>query len=577
VSDRFLCSKNILKMTKKDTQDPWFKPKPYLHLTNKLATQGSETKGFRAKRDNIIKNIKNPAWVAKHAFYPLLRYDIVERKYKKRVKTDGDDNTILLQRKDENGKLRAFRSHRVLKEGKWQSTQKVRGIEFPTHIDSQIFSYYKTILYEKYDARLKSDEELDKAVLAYRFIPQKENPEKGKNVAHFAKEVFDEIKTRSAKDGSCIALCFDIKGFFPSLCHNRILEVWKAIMEVPTNERLSDDHFAVYRAMTKFRYIAVADLKKRENYERDMANMRKNNVHAYFESPNAFREALKNGQIRVHKNDKEDKKQGIPHGLAISSTVANMYLMAFDEAVIETIVKEKGGFYRRYSDDIVVLCQESEIEIVKEFVMNEIDKIGLEIQNAKTDTFRFSQKEDICEVEKYVREQDIADDTKIRAYWKPNLPLVYLGFEFYGHKTLMKSAALAKFYRRMFDTLKRKAKRIKAHNKRHATEIEPDMRHIKRLYTKKGEKSQQVTKFRTIWEKDEFIDAFIPKKAEILPKKDENGKEIHDFRGNILAYAKRVGEIMKADDGENIIYKQFRNHLQQFNAAWERYKEREGL
>jgi hypothetical protein len=34
---------------------------------------------------------------------------------------------------------------------------------------------------------------------------------------------------------------------------------------------------------------------------------------------------------------------------------------------------------------------------------------------------------------------------------------------------------------------------------------------------------------------------------------------------------------MKEDDGKNIIYKQFRSHLQQFNAAWERYKEREGL
>ena len=49
------------------------------------------------------------------------------------------------------------------------------------------------------------------------------------------------------------------------------------------------------------------------------------------------------------------------------------------------------------------------------------------------------------------------------------------------------------------------------------------------------------------------------------------------FRGNMLAYAKRVGEIMKQDDDENVIYKQFRGHLQQFNAAWERYKEREGL
>ncbi|PPJ40277.1 hypothetical protein C0063_20550, partial [Pseudoxanthomonas sp. KAs_5_3] len=38
-------------------------------------------------------------------------------------------------------------------------------------------------------------------------------------------------------------------------------------------------------------------------------------------------------------------------------------------------------------------------------------------------------------------------------------PLTYLGFEFYGYKTLIKSANLARFYRRIIYAVKRKALR----------------------------------------------------------------------------------------------------------------------
>jgi hypothetical protein len=128
----------------KDEKYKWFKVKPYLHLTNKLATQGTDSKDFKKKREQIIQWIENPDWVKKHAFFPLLRYDIIERKYKKRTIEAADGSSILLQKKERKGKIRPFRSHKKANpQGKRElkSTRKERPIEFPTHIDSLIYGY----------------------------------------------------------------------------------------------------------------------------------------------------------------------------------------------------------------------------------------------------------------------------------------------------------------------------------------------------------------------------------------------------------------------------------------------------
>jgi hypothetical protein len=256
-----------------------------------------------------------------------------------------------------------------------------------------------------------------------------------------------------------------------------------------------------------------------------------------------------------------------------------MYLLAFDEAMINDIVLAKNGFYRRYSDDIVILCKEGEQDEVKEKVMAAIKSIDLKIQPAKTDMFCFTMENGVCSVKKWVQEQDIAtlsDIETIKRDWKPNVPLIYLGFEFYGNKTLIKSASLAKFYRRMFDALRRKASRLKKHHERHADDTaQPFLQKIERLYTKKGIKARKVKTHKTVFKlEDEVTNWFMPKKVRVKDRiNKETGKQEFDHRGNMLTYINRVSYIMN----EPLIKRQFRHHQKLFDAAWKKYCEKQGI
>ena len=69
-------------------------------------------------------------------------------------------------------------------------------------------------------------------------------------------------------------------------------------------------------------------------------------------------------------------------------------------------------------------------------------------------------------------------------------PLNYLGFEFYGYQTLIKSKNLAKFYREMKETIKRKHKRIEIIKEKHLLDEAPVFkRKIYRLFSFKGERN----------------------------------------------------------------------------------------
>ncbi len=122
--------------------------------------------------------------------------------------------------------------------------------------------------------------------------------------------------------------------------------------------------------------------------------------------------------------------KGIPQGLPISAFLANLYLLDFDIKVLRK-VQSFGGLYRRYSDDIIVLCPEEAKDEIKKYLTDEIkNKYYLEINDEKTETSIFREAEDgsIINLEK---------------------PLRYLGFELNENGIYLKSSTLAKYYRRM--------------------------------------------------------------------------------------------------------------------------------
>lgn len=489
----------------------WFKDRGYPHFSNKTPL---------SVRKEVERYISNPKKIAKHSFSPLIFKEIKQRRYKA---------------SDFNGEIK--RSHKKIKNGAMVSNTKIRDILYATHIDAHIYSYYtQQIITPKYETYIKQNSTLSDSVTAYRQI-ETDDKVKFKNNVHFAKDVFDEIKRRE----NCVALVLDIENFFPSLNHKQLKLAWAKILG---NKTLPKDHYNLFKATTKFSYVKLKDLKTKKGHfdEKELAKYRKTGKHTFFESIKDLVES----DIIIHKNQKQDDTKtlmGIPQGLPISALLANIYMLPFDEAIINTLVLKHNIFYRRYSDDIVVLCNENQIDFVQDFIISEIEKIKLKISKEKTEKTLF--KRDNKRLQCYKIENN--------GVLKENIPLNYLGFEFYGYQTLIKSKNLAKFYRAMKQTIKRKHKRVERIKENQLLDEAPIYkRKIYRLFSYKGVKTREIPAKRTDFIKGEAHTKHYKRK----------------FRGNYLRYVYKASEDLEAPE----IKRQLRNHWKILQKTLKKYE-----
>lgn len=496
---------------KKKKEKDWFKDRGYPHFSNKTP---------KSVRKNVLKYISNPNKVAIHSFLPLIFKEIKQRRYKE---------------SEIKGVLR--RSHKKQnKEGEIVSNTKIRPILYATHIDAHIYSYYtQKIIGPKYEAYLEKNQILSDSITAYRRI-KTEDKLKFKNNVHFAKDVFDEIKKRE----NCVALVLDIENFFPTLNHKKIKLSWAKILGYKS---LPKDHYNLFKAISKFSYVNLKDLKTKNGHfdEKELAKHKKNGKHTFFDS---IQELLES-DIVIHKNQKQNENKelrGIPQGLPISALIANIYMLAFDEAIVNELTIKHNVFYRRYSDDIVVLCKENQIDFVEDFIVKEVKKIDLTISKEKTEKTLFKIHNNRLQSFKIKKDYSLQE----------NFPLNYLGFEFYGYQTLIKSKNLAQFYREMKQTIKRKHKRVETIKEKHLLDKAPLFkRKVYRLYSFKGVKSRKLPTKRT-----EFIDG-----------KAETKYYERKFRGNYLRYAYRAADDLNVPE----IKRQLRNHWKILQKTLKKY------
>jgi hypothetical protein len=512
----------------------WLRHKGYLHITNQI--------DVHTRKDEIVSKVTNPNFVSRYAFFPLIHTNIIERKFKK-LEHD-----------------RTKRSHCYMNEGVPKKSAKIRPLHYATHLDAIIFGYYAEKLQEAYECHISDHSVLKGCIIAYRRIPIGEK-EKNKSTIHFAKEVFDQIKKRASEDGECVVLTFDIRSFFSTIDHDQLKTAWQNILD---KDRLPPDHYTVFKAATHFSYIYLDDLRVKEYHtrrrsgfnEKELARLRnKHGINAFFESPRAFREKVKSGEVRLYKfpfREKETKKPvGIPQGLPISSTLANLYLLDFDKKIVGKIVDEMKGFYCRYSDDIVVLCTNEQANLLEDFVKSTLKESKVEISPNKTEKFIFKNiVGKLC--------QDRLTAIKIIDGKEfIGCPLNYLGFEFNGQKALIKSANLAKFYRRMIYSVKRKAKRaIKLAEETPGKKPVIFRRQLHKLYTTKP---LHNTKTRGRWKKLVQIG-----NGEFRLR---SGEKKRPLRSNYLTYVVRASEIMQEDAIKN----QLKKHKAIFNSAIQRH------
>lgn len=532
----------------------WIKTKGYLHLSPNLRI-GDNWRKYKSQ-------IENEEFISKYAFYPLIHAFIKERKYKK---SDPKKHST-------NGRAH---KHIHSETGLTEQTAKLRPLHYASHFDALIYGYYANLLNIKYEEKLAQLPELFNCVTAYRKLKIDKFSDKGKSTIHFAKEVFDEIKIRTINNQKNAVLTFDIKGFFSSLDHQILKEKWTFIID---EIRLPNDHYNVFKSCTNFSYILKNDLRKinkksgrkSEFDESKLAKIRREKgFKCFFESNEDFRNHIKQGKLRVFKNpfrkiELKGNKQmiGIPQGLPISAVLANIYLYDFDKAIIQNLVKRNNSYYRRYSDDIVVICKVEEIESTKTYIENLIKESKVEISSAKTETFIFDNIKFNNSEETRLTSIKINNDGSQSI----NCPLIYLGFEFRGYNVAIKSTNLAKFYRRLINIVKRRAKRaLKGIDKDPYQKKAIYINQIKKLYntplreidTESNDLKQKERNKSTLElnERGEFS---------IITKKVNSKRK----NSNYMGYIKRCSEIFKVNHFEkqlrkrkHIVYSAIKKHL----------------
>ncbi len=357
-----------------------------------------------------------PAHVAKHTFYPFLRF---VQKWNR------------FAPKGQVGK------------------PKERPIRYAARSDAYIYSYYRHLLSERYEAELKR-RDLSQSVLAYRRIADVESG-KGKCNIHFARDAVAKVR----EVGDCCVLALDISGFFESLDHDLLKRQWCNLLGVG---RLPSDHFRVYEAIT-----AHAVVDKERAYERlkhfgEKARTKwgepiNGYLTPYRDMPKQlctgaeFREKIAGGGTSPSIIEKNRKPYGIPQGAPISDLLANLYLLDFD-SIVAGWARTLGGAYYRYSDDILIIVRGDEAvgRALMDRARAEIGRHGkrLKIKAEKSSLFTFRVTGDRQECKLVEGEQG-------------RNGLEYLGFRYNGERVYIRDSTLSNLRRKVARVARREA------------------------------------------------------------------------------------------------------------------------
>lgn len=400
--------------------EDWFKIKRYPHIGLPITT----------KDYNWVKNyVNDPNQISKHSFLPFIHKTILKRKFRANPSS---------ATKNKSGKR-----YRIKQE------PKIRDTFFASHIDAMVFSKYNQIIAEAYEEHIKN-KPFNDSIVAYRKIPIIKGKNGNKCNIDFAKTVFEYILDN--KNNKLTVIVADIKSFFDNLDHSLLKKQW---IKVLGNKTLPPDHYNLYKALTRIKYIesqqlfeaynktmivssGIPNSASKKEYKRKALNytryFKEKNAVAYCEKDEFIKNNL--GLI-ISKNN----KKGIPQGSPISATLANIYMLDLDDKLFSATDKVN-GFYQRYSDDLIVICEQK----YESFLLKEIndainsDAVKLTIEPKKTKIYHFESIHGSF--------KGFAFDEKTK---KANIkkPLEYLGFVFDGQKVLIKNSGFAKFYRSM--------------------------------------------------------------------------------------------------------------------------------
>jgi hypothetical protein len=328
---------------------------------------------------------------------------------------------------------------RFAKKGELSDVKK-RPIRYASRADAYIFAYYRYLLTKKYEAALAKSG-LNASVLAYRRILNEDGT--GKCNIHFAREAFEKIQQL----GNCCVIELDISSFFESLDHDLLKAAWCDLLGV---RKLPDDHYKVFRAITRYAVVEKQSVYKRLGYYGSKKSKKSGKIAEGYLVPynkmpkqlctgREFREKIAGGDGSKSLIEVNLKTYGIPQGSPISDLLANAYLLNFDRAV-KDILDKLGGSYFRYSDDILLIApiDEKQGRMLAADVRAMIVKFGsrLVIKEKKSSVFVFSSK-------------GKAQECKIVEGTQGKNGIEYLGFRYDGTKIFLRDSTMSNLYRKV--------------------------------------------------------------------------------------------------------------------------------
>ncbi|KLK90968.1 hypothetical protein AA309_22545 [Microvirga vignae] len=301
----------------------WFKPRNYRHFDVPVGI------GFAEK-------VVATDFAAQHPFSPHISYIKSDKRYRLDPKNPHLGRQIKI---------------------------KTREIMYASHRDACILGYYSAQLGLRLE-KLYAESALGDNVIAYRAL--------GKANYHFSAEALRYAEANAP----CMILAYDVSGFFDSLDHGILKQRLKDILEV---SELSPDWYAVFRQVTKFRKIALDDLKAHSTFGARIKDKARRPIATVAE--------VKAAGITITPNPNQ---HGIPQGTPISSTFANLYMIEVDRKIASACTKA-GAFYRRYSDDILIICKPEDALRLESVVLDAVDNERLALNTDKIERTLFDR------------------------------------------------------------------------------------------------------------------------------------------------------------------------------------------
>ena len=154
--------------------------------------------------------------------------------------------------------------------------------------------------------------------------------------------------------------------------------MYQNLCELIETDRLPNDLYKIFKILTNFHFIELDELINNKYIKTTKSDFWDSETHSFKRicSPKLFRKIISEKKELIKKNPNLTK--GLPQGTNLSGTLANIYMLNFDLTIQDFVDKSK-GYYRRYSDDILILVNtKTELEELLVVIEKELNKLKLE-------------------------------------------------------------------------------------------------------------------------------------------------------------------------------------------------------